>query len=308
MTKKKETVKSELPKTALPNIHKHQPFVEDGINIVQVGLGGTGGPVANSILRLIGAISNKQYQERITYTGIDGDTFEAKNLGRQLCIPPDLGRNKAEVIISRYAAAYKVPDTSASFIDSYITGPDEFEELMNPCFTNIIIDNVDKNKPRTWIDAAIKKYVHDYRFAYLYLISSGNGEWTGQVSMGCAIKSDSIMHKYTPGRTIVDAPYTFSIPSPYLISPDLLDIKKDEEEEAMSCAARAAIAPQSMVANQTAAALTFNYVNAIITQFLNQLNNKGDCPQTVGTVHFDALSNNFTKEMLTDEYLAKGIL
>ena len=292
--------------TALPNVHKHIPMVQDGINIIQIGIGGTGGAVANNILRTIGGLP-PEMQERMRYVGIDGDKFETKNLGRQLCIPQDIGENKAEVIVNRYANAYKVSDNSAAYIPEYITGKQDIFDNINCGFTNIIIDNLDKNAPRNWINEAVQEWIRDYRFAYLYVISTGNGEWNGQVSMGCAHKSNSKILKYEPGKTILDAPYHFSIPSPYLVSPELLDVSVDEREAAMSCADRAAANVQQLAANQTAANICFNYVNSVITQFVNQVNGKEDCPQTIGTVRFNALDNNYSVERLTDAYLAKGV-
>ena len=303
MTKANETVAP----MALPNQHKHLIMVEDGINIIQIGLGGTGGQVANNILRTIGGM-DKDLQTRMRYIGIDGDTFEEKNLGRQLCVPHDMGKNKAQVIVSRYANAYKVNEECASFLDEYITGPDDIINNIHCGFTNIIIDNLDKNKPRVWIDQALKQYFRDYRFAYLYSISTGNGEWNGQVSFGCAHKSLSKVQNFVPGKTIMDDPYHFCIPSPYLVSPELLDVTVDEKEEAMSCADRALSNVQTLAANQTAANICFNYVNAVITQFINQVNGKEDAPQMVGTVRFNAQNNGYTTERLTDEYLARGVL
>ena len=291
----------------LPNLHQHLPMVEDGINIIQVGIGGTGGQVANNILRTIGGMA-KDMQERMRFIGIDGDTFETKNLGRQLCVPNDMGKNKAQVIVGRYANAYNVPSESAAFIDEYITGPKDILDNIHSGFTNIIIDNLDKNKPRNWINDAVKEYIQTYRFGYIYIISTGNGEWNGQVSMGCVHKSNSKILTYAPGKTILDAPYHFSIPSPYLVSPELLDITVDEREEALSCADRAVANVQTLAANQTAANICFNYANSIISQFIHQVEDKADCPQTVGTVRFNAINNSYTTERLTDEYLARGIL
>ena len=294
-------------KNSLPNLHQHLPMVEDGINIIQIGVGGTGGQVANNILRTIGGMA-RDMQDRMRYIGIDGDTFETKNLGRQLCVPNDMGKNKAQVIVGRYANAYNVSTDSAAYIDSYITGKNDILENIHSGFTNIIIDNLDKNKPRNWINDAVKEYIQTYRFGYIYIISTGNGEWNGQVTMGCAHKSNSKILTYTPGKTIIDAPYHFSIPSPYLVSPELLDITVDEKEEALSCADRALANVQTLAANQTAANICFNYANSIISQFINQVEDRPDCPQSVGTVRFNALNNSYTMERLTDEYLAKGIL
>lgn len=290
----------------LPNLHQHLPIIHDGANIIQLGVGGTGCPVAMNTLKLIGGM-HKDMQARMRYIAIDGDEFEEKNLGRQLCIRPDLGKNKAAVIVSRYSNAFNVSEDSASYYDEYIKGPDDVLKYMHPGYTNIIVDNLDKNRPRTWIKEAVDTFVRTYKFAYVYTISTGNGEWNGQVAMGCVHKSNSQILKYEPGKTAMDEPYYFSIPSPYVIHPELLDVSVDEREDAMSCADRAVANVQTLVANNTAATLCFNYVNAIIGQFIAQVTGKDDIPQTVGTIRFNAKNNGFSAMQLTDEYLAKEV-
>lgn len=292
---------------SLPNLNQLLHIVQDGINIVQVGIGGTGGTVAMNILKLIGGME-KDLQSRIRYIGIDGDEFEEKNLGRQLCIRPDMGKNKAKIVVGRYSNAFGVGDSCASFLDEYITGPDDIIRYMHPGFTNIIIDNLDKNKPRVWLHDAVKQFVAKYKIAYVYEISTGNGEWAGQVTMGCCHKVNSTILRHTPGTTIMDAPYYFSVPSPFVVHPNLLDVTVDEKEEAMSCADRAVNNVQTLVANNTAATICFNYVNSIFTQFINQVNGKEDVPQTIGTVRFNAKTNGYQVEQLTDAYLNREVL
>jgi hypothetical protein len=106
----------------------------------------------------------------------------------------------------------------------------------------------------------------------------------------------------------MDAPYYFSIPSPFVVHPNLLDTTVDDREEALSCADRAAANVQTLVANNTAATICFNYVNSVFTQFLNQINGKEDVPQTIGTVMFNAKNNGYTVKQLTDEYLNREVL
>jgi hypothetical protein len=290
----------------LPNLHQHLIKVDDGINIVLVGCGGTGGLIASQVLKIIGAV-DPALQTRLRFVVVEGDTFEPKNLGRQLCIPPDMGKNKAKVIVSRYAGAYQVPDTCAKFVDKFIETENDLIALLMNSYTNVVIDAVDKNKPRNIMHDAMKKFVDDRIIAYLYCISCGNGEWSGQVGFGAALKHNRQMMTYTPGKTIVDAPYHFSIPMPYVVWPELLDLERDKQEEAMNCADRAVANAQTMVANSFAATLAVNYVNAIITQFAYQIKDKEDIPQTAGTVQFNAKTNGVTCINLTDEYLAKGV-
>ncbi len=235
----------------------------NNLHIIQLGAGGTGGYVAYEILRMLGNIPEvlKPY---IHYTLMDGDTYEPKNLGRQLCCEDDIGKYKAQVLVEEYGELFGVTQEQASHIDEYFTDISQLAVLpkfplpiwsvfvdedvpkffkdseaavalnskqphVNTTATSfILIDCVDKNAPR--------KVLHDYfvdidslpgtlaRLNYssnavsdcdkitttgqqimahndggdhllgsmygntpirdIYIISSGNGKYTGQVSWG----------------------------------------------------------------------------------------------------------------------------
>ena len=92
----------------------------DTIHIVQIGAGGTGGYVASNLLRQLGSI-HPLLQDRIYYWLMDGDEFEAKNMGRQLCTEDDLGENKAEVLINKYGEFYGCNMDHVFAIPAYLT-------------------------------------------------------------------------------------------------------------------------------------------------------------------------------------------
>lgn len=95
-----------------------------------------------------------------------------------------------------------------------------------------------------------------------------------------------------------------SIPSPYAVHPELIDVSIDEQEDQMSCAERAAQNVQNIAANKTAATLVMNYVTAIMNGLLPS-ENGSTIPITTGGVTFDVRNNNFTTEMLTVDYLQR---
>lgn len=92
----------------------------DTIHIVQIGAGGTGGYVASNLLRQLGSM-HPLLQDRIYYWLMDGDEFEAKNMGRQLCTEDDLGENKAEVLINKYGEFYGCNMDHVFAIPAYLT-------------------------------------------------------------------------------------------------------------------------------------------------------------------------------------------
>lgn len=93
----------------------------DTVHIVQIGAGGTGGYVASNILRQLGNM-HPVIQDKIYYWLMDGDEFEAKNMGRQLCTEDDLGENKAEVLINNYGEFFGCKMDHIFAIPEYLTG------------------------------------------------------------------------------------------------------------------------------------------------------------------------------------------
>ncbi|MFC0476748.1 hypothetical protein ACFFHF_16215 [Robertmurraya beringensis] len=81
--------------------------------IVQIGTGGTGGYLVQHIAQLLG--TSKQ---RAGYVIADPDVLEAKNLGNQLFLENEVGLKKADVLASRYSAAYGLD--IGSYSDSFI--------------------------------------------------------------------------------------------------------------------------------------------------------------------------------------------
>lgn len=210
-------------------------FTND-LHIIQIGAGGTGGYVAYEILRLLGNLPS-ELKEHIHYTLMDGDTYESKNIGRQLCCEEDIGKFKAQVIIEEYGEIFGVDSHQATYVNEYLTHINQLYELSSmplpamfthsnedfydkprvscqshnvPGLSVIIIDCVDKNAPRAilhkyfkvmdalpdpmgvaqrsqsntrgaiWLD----KLCNTTRIRDIYIISSGNGKYTGQVSWG----------------------------------------------------------------------------------------------------------------------------
>lgn len=106
------------------NIPCHNTY----IHIIQIGAGGTGGYVAAEIMRFLGSIPD-QLKDMIKYTLCDGDEFEAKNLGRQLCSEEDLGVNKAEALISNYGPYFGCNMNNLKVLPKYLTDIRELQKL-----------------------------------------------------------------------------------------------------------------------------------------------------------------------------------
>jgi len=214
------------------------------VKITMLGAGGTGGHAAPHMYRLLHTL-----ERPVKIVIADGDFVEEKNLVRQNFISADLGRNKAQVLAERYAAAFGL---EAQYIPNFIENEDRLTELIKPesyspgPYTyqlleglSILIGAVDNNRSRQLCHKVFNN-ADD-----LIYIDSGNGEYTGQVVCGIRRK----------GRT-----YYKPIGEIY---PDVL-LDTDKFPTELSCAEAAVSAPQSIVANIMAAASIVSYLYNIL--------------------------------------------
>ena len=218
---------------------------EKPVKILLLGAGGTGGHTAPHLYRLVHTLDRS-----VDVLIADGDIVEEKNLVRQNFVRSDLGRNKAQVLAERYAAAFGM---EAQYISDFIEDESRLAELVKPesyqlcpydyyrCEKgiSILIGAVDNNKSRRLCHEVFMKADN------LIYIDSGNGEHTGQVV--CGIRENG-MTLYKPiGELYPDV---------------LLDTDKFPTE--LSCAEAAISAPQSITANIMAATAIVSFIYNIL--------------------------------------------
>ena len=213
------------------------------VKIVMLGAGGTGGHIAPHLYRLLYTLDRP-----VRFIICDGDVVEEKNLVRQNFIPADLGENKAKVLAERYASVFGM---ETEYVPLFVETEDWLKQLITPQIWKrdygrtiikeqvILIGAVDNNKSRQLCHRVF------YQMEDLIYIDSGNGEHTGQVV--CGIRSG--------GRTIYRP-----IGSAY---PDVLK-ETDKFPTELSCAEASVSAPQSIVANVTAANTVVNMIYNIL--------------------------------------------
>lgn len=280
------------------SIHRLAPAVRTNNTLIfHIGNGGgTGGVLAMNILKFMA------FDKDITttYIGADGDEFEAKNLGRQLCIPADMGKNKSEVIVKRYARAFGLSPERAMWMDRFITTSEEILDVCKDYKNIIIIDTVDKNKPRLDIMNAINILLQDTNKT-VASISCGNGEWNGQTVFGYKFRGAKDPRKHK--STIFSDPYTFNAPTAMEIFKEMVDLELDKQEEALSCADRAVANAQSLIANNTAATIALNFLTQYLKASYHENFDKAGKPTvTIDTsyVRFNALTNSYVPQIFDD--------
>lgn len=204
------------------------------VKIIVLGAGGTGGYVIPHLYRLGYA---SEHPTRILVC--DGDVVEQKNLIRQNFVEQDIGRNKAQVLSERYAAAFGIEcEYRPDFIEtleelSNLTEPDYMHYPMEPQRV-ILLGCVDNNRSRR-----LCHRIFQLKRNLIY-IDTGNGEHTGQVV--CGVRQN--------GRTLYKPVCS--------LYPDLLE-DEDKFPSELSCAERAVSAPQSVTANLTAATAVVSF-------------------------------------------------
>lgn len=222
------------------------------VRIVMIGAGGTGGHIAPHLYRLLHTLDRS-----CRFLIIDGDIVEEKNLIRQNFIAADLGRNKAQVLAERYSAAFGM---ACEYIPEYMEEEARLIQLVRPqhiqlgigfnhgqmyadtCYELVIlIGCVDNNKSRQLCHRVFQQV------SPLVYLDAGNGEHTGQVV--CGVRAGT--------RTV--------FPPVAGLYPDILE-DEDKYPSELSCEEMAVSAPQSVVANLTAATTVVNYVYNIVVR------------------------------------------
>jgi len=226
----------------------------DRVTIVLVGCGGTGSHLATGLAAIVLELTARGTPCGLTL--VDPDRVERKNIGRQLFGPADIGRNKADVLAERLRLAYRIPAGAI---------PERFSAGLisdTPAGIVVIVGAVDNPAARAEIAAAVER-----GRGRVWVIDSGNENHSGQVLIGnCADKN--AFHDCAP-LGLLD-----SLPSPYLVMPDLVKAPKHKPRQSQSCADLTESGEQGLMVNRMMAAWTLSILNDFL---LGQLRYFGVC-------------------------------
>lgn len=162
------------------------PYLINGIHrttINLIGCGGTGSLLLTKLARFHKALNFLEHPG-LYVTVIDPDIVEEFNIGRQMFTDGDIGRYKAEVMVSKINYAFGLDwdchcrkyadDWDANFIISAVDNVRTRKEIHND-FDSHQTSGRDTSKP-------------------LYMIDCGNGKDFGQI----------VLHTHTQGKTVFD--------------------------------------------------------------------------------------------------------
>lgn len=258
---------------------------------VVVGLGGTGGYLAPNLIR---QLSLQQQQPNVIF--VDGDHVEDKNIVRQNFIASDIGKNKAEVMAQRYGRAFGM---KVAYLDRFLESSDDTVRRLMPQIDNnaieevVLVDCVDNNKTRRILRNVQHILIRDERVRSCVILSSGNEEYTGQVSFSVSRSSSStdfssfnkMVYRdyhipYIDDTSVSDGEYLERVMSARedgmddvrstFYVPGLLDLFQSARDDMdplptqLSCEEMAISAPQNIQTNMLAATVLFNFVNRLL--------------------------------------------
>jgi len=138
-------------------------------NFIVVGVGGVGSNLAAPLARLI-SYAKGENEEPSKITFIDGDTVEKKNLTRQDFIQQDIGKPKAEAIVTAIA----LHGVDVDFVPAYVDKDNVGKYITDG---SIVIVGVDNNVSKHLIQE------HCCTLANVILIVGGNETYDGDVSV-----------------------------------------------------------------------------------------------------------------------------
>lgn len=229
-------------------------------NIHVVGAGGNGSYLIPHIARYISTkfVSESSKPRVHVY---DGDKVESKNLLRQNFISADIGKNKAEVLVSRYNKAFGLKMTAhPKFVTSRTF---DHSVYLDPY--SLVITCTDNLKSRGLFALATHT-----TFAWLDL---GNEERGGQVILSFAGRtygdwSTYIMNNCADGKLYINPDLPTKTPSIFSLYPELKDkLLTEKHITELSCAEQAADSGvQAGFVNNLAAAIGMNYVHALLSK------------------------------------------
>lgn len=214
--------------------------------IVLVGCGGTGAQWANGIARIIRMMQDTgKSTPHIKF--IDPDTFERKNVGRQLVQDASMGENKAIELARRFNMALGLS------IEAIPEAFDAKKHLARRSGT-VICGAVDNWKARQAISEADN----------ITWIDCGNSRFSGQVVIGTSADVEMMQSRM---KSIESDTSTIRwLPNAAAVFPELLQPDPEEERlaETLSCAELLERSLQSATINGFMANIATEYLRKIL--------------------------------------------
>ena len=228
-------------------------YLTDNPTVRVVGCGGTGGFVAEGLLRLFTG-------RPATIILQDHDRIEPHNLLRQHFYPEEVGEFKSKALAERLSRQYRRPVAYSVYPfraqDSFRPwGAGMFSSWSAGHDGHLLIGCVDNAMARAEMAAAVKPW--------MWYIDAGNGETWGQVLVGNCSEKEAFRDSFQPDANLVTR-----LPLPSMQVPALLESQPDSRPD-LDCAAALDLTDQDPTINQVMATLVLQVVRRLVA---------GTCP------------------------------
>ena len=219
--------------------------------IVLVGTGGTGSHLARMVARMLYDMRSRG-MDAPGAVFVDPDTVEPSNVGRQMFTPADIGRNKAELLATRFnrALGLEIAWRSAPLDREWFAGTGISGS--RPGAANLIVlGAVDNHRARAEMAALGGVW-----------IDCGNHYASGQVVIG---NCGDWRRVFEPGSWREDDGRTRLLPHAGLLFPQLLEAEPALPDEAhVSCADLVERGTQHLLINHLMAAVAAHYLHRLL--------------------------------------------
>lgn len=240
-------------------IETPSPFIvrPGPVTVALVGCGGNGSQIAQALARIAVHLEAAGQPPLRIYL-VDGDTVEAKNVGRQLFTPDDIGTNKAVALAERFNRLFglrieAVPQMATLDLLRKLSYGDVRLPGYMPQPTNgplrLLIGAVDTVVARKSLHAALAERLWD-----LWL-DCGNHDYSGQVALGNTVDAQRLPHAIRAGLCTY-------LPAPSLTDPEILEAAP--ARQAANCAHDIAANLQGLMVNTQVAAVAAVYLDRIL--------------------------------------------
>jgi len=225
------------------------------VYITLVGCGGTGSHIASGLASIAGALAERDIKTDIYL--VDPDIVEAKNVGRQLFSPSDIGQAKAAVLAHRLTTGFGLrvggSVRAIDSLDTFLCEGRRGDHYDRQDALSIVIGAVDNPAARSVIAAAVVN-----ANGRLWWLDAGNENHTGQVCIGNTAKTESMRHSVALG--MIDR-----LPAPHLVYPDLIK-QAVKAKTKQSCAELTAAGEQGLMVNRMMAAWACTMLDAFLVR------------------------------------------
>lgn len=209
--------------------------------IVQLGVGGTGGNVLLSLVKMLRGFEVASVPVACRYLIADGAVVKEHNMENQNFLLKDVGKKKVDVLADRY---YRLMNIPIMKYRDYLESADAIHRLVQNIKRDdeilILLGCVDNNRTRQVLHQFFQEYEGD-----LIYIDSGNDMISGQVVMGAKNKNGVLL------------------PPVCERYPDMLE-DKDMFKSEESCQANYKRYPQLQITNEKAADAVVNMVHNLL--------------------------------------------